>query len=192
MTVQHIALVLDQPRAAFANSGQRLVMVALANHTDEGGVCWPSVRRIAQEAGLSEASTRRHIDALEAAGWLAKLGRRRRADGTLSVAVYRVDVTRLHRAALRGGDGSPARAGARHQRAQVSALNPHKNPQTGTTCTDSQQSTAQECAVDEGLHLPGSGWIGERPLSPVAQAALDALDGPAGEVIELPVRDGRR
>lgn len=49
----------------------KFVLVALADHADEAGLCWPSIARLRQYTCLSERAVRGAIRALEAAGLLA-------------------------------------------------------------------------------------------------------------------------
>jgi hypothetical protein len=95
MTIQHIVGILNSPRDAFRSTGQRFVAVALANHANEYGKCWPKVATIGREVGQSDGSVRRHIDTLIEDGWVEKLRRRRYADGKLGVWVYRVNLAKL-------------------------------------------------------------------------------------------------
>ncbi len=44
---------------------QKLVLIALAWHSDDGGSCWPSQARLARLSGLSERSVRRAARELE-------------------------------------------------------------------------------------------------------------------------------
>ena len=43
----------------------KLALLALANHADEGGTCWPSIGRIARLCGCSEQTARRGLRRLE-------------------------------------------------------------------------------------------------------------------------------
>lgn len=52
------------------NQSQTLVLLALADHADDEGVCWPSIDRIAKKARLERRATQRIIRALEDAGYL--------------------------------------------------------------------------------------------------------------------------
>lgn len=70
MSVQAIAWVLDGHPSKGA---QRLVMIALANHANDEGECWPKVATIAREANLNEQHTRRCLADLEAAGWITRV-----------------------------------------------------------------------------------------------------------------------
>jgi hypothetical protein len=49
-------------------SGNLLVLLALADHADDQGTAWPSIRRLAREARLSERHTRRCLTELAASG----------------------------------------------------------------------------------------------------------------------------
>ena len=55
-----------------ANSGQKLVLLMLANYTNpDTGQCNPSQKRLAEKCCMSLASVKRHIEALEEAGFLS-------------------------------------------------------------------------------------------------------------------------
>lgn len=53
----------------------RLVMLALADHADPAGYCYPSIGRLCRMTGLSESSVKRSIRHLEALGILARAPR---------------------------------------------------------------------------------------------------------------------
>ena len=59
----------------------KLVLLALANYADENAQCFPPVKRIVAETGLSERAVRNAIKALIDAGAVVK-EQRRRKDGT--------------------------------------------------------------------------------------------------------------
>ncbi len=50
--------------------GAKLVLVALADHSDNDGVCWPGQAHIAEKCGLSRQTVSQQLDQLEAAGLL--------------------------------------------------------------------------------------------------------------------------
>lgn len=54
----------------------KLVLLALCDHADEDGICWPSVERLAQKSACSHDTATRRLHVLEKAGFIA---RRRRA-----------------------------------------------------------------------------------------------------------------
>lgn len=49
-------------------TGTKLVLVALADHSDGSGICWPGHDLIAEKCGLSRQTVVEHIATLEAAG----------------------------------------------------------------------------------------------------------------------------
>lgn len=70
MSVKHIGLVLDNFTAAPA---LKLVAIILADHADSDGVCWPSYRKIAERANMSERNVRRLVKQLLDEGVVTKL-----------------------------------------------------------------------------------------------------------------------
>jgi DNA-binding transcriptional ArsR family regulator len=118
----------------------KLVLLALADHADRDGYCWPSVDRLAELVELDAGNVRRHLGALEAAGLVAKVRRARRADGTLGGLLYRLDLAD-QRALARGGTSArqrarPAREAPREtpgdQRAPARARNLIREPSIRT------------------------------------------------------------
>ena len=49
-----------------------LVLLALADHAKDNGICWPSVPRLAEKARLSHRHTRRILNELQDDGLLAR------------------------------------------------------------------------------------------------------------------------
>ena len=79
MSIRLISAVFDN-----RNLGptERLIMLALADHADDSGRCYPSVQRIAQRTGLSLRAVQINIRKLEAQGFVRVVtsGRRGRAN----------------------------------------------------------------------------------------------------------------
>lgn len=75
-----------------SSAAEKLVLVALADNADNDGYCWPGNAKTSERCQMSEASVRRHLKRLDESGLIAKVKRRRRKDGTLSVWIYRLDV----------------------------------------------------------------------------------------------------
>lgn len=65
----------------------KLVLLAIADHANEDGFCWPGVVRIATKCNLSERSVQRHIRVLVARGFL-QVEERHRPDGSQSSNLY--------------------------------------------------------------------------------------------------------
>lgn len=72
------------------NSTRKLVLVALADHSNSDGECWPSLARVAEFAECDERTVRRHIVALENGGFVVREGRRPRPDGYFGMRTYRL------------------------------------------------------------------------------------------------------
>lgn len=52
--------------------GKRLVMLALADHANDEGVCYPSISRLCLRTGMKERTVQTHIRELEADGYLSR------------------------------------------------------------------------------------------------------------------------
>ena len=64
MSVKAMAWAWEQD----LKTGPKLVLVALADHSDGSGICWPGHDLIVEKCGLSRQTVVEHIGALEAAG----------------------------------------------------------------------------------------------------------------------------
>lgn len=49
---------------------ERLILLALADHADDSGRCYPSISRLAQRTGLSERAVRNNVRAMEKTGYI--------------------------------------------------------------------------------------------------------------------------
>lgn len=87
------------------SSGERLVLLALADHAGEDGECWPSTGRIADKCAMHERTVRHHIDSLDERGVISKHERRRRKDGTLGTWLYILNLDQ--RVPVASGDSQP-------------------------------------------------------------------------------------
>lgn len=87
MSVRWITWAWEQETTS---SGERLVLLALADHAGEDGECFPSSGRIAAKTRVGRSTVRLHIERLVARGLLVKVRRRRHEDGTLGTWEYRL------------------------------------------------------------------------------------------------------
>lgn len=71
----------------FGSPTAKLVMMAVAKHADEKGVCWPRVRTLAEFCGISSRTVQRHLKEFERAG-LITIQKKYRADGGQTANVY--------------------------------------------------------------------------------------------------------
>ncbi|MAT04924.1 MAG: hypothetical protein CL424_07765 [Acidimicrobiaceae bacterium] len=74
-----------------ATAGQKLVLLALADHAGEDFTCYPSTARLSEKTGYTVRTIRSLIDDLEADSFVIKAHRKRRRDGTLGTWVYRLN-----------------------------------------------------------------------------------------------------
>lgn len=82
-------------RQRVGNPTRKAILVALADHADSDGVCWPGHEGIGDRVEVSRRTVIRQIERLEADGLLT-IERRRGADGTQSTNLYRLRVTDCH------------------------------------------------------------------------------------------------
>lgn len=66
------------------SGGALVVLLALADHANDEGYCWPGIERIARYANVKERQIQRHIRALEDAGEIET----RQGDGRGNTNVY--------------------------------------------------------------------------------------------------------
>ena len=71
MSIQHVAAVLDARDERLAGC-RKLVLIALANRTDQYGKCWPSQDLVAGECGISTRSLSEHLKGLEDDGFIVR------------------------------------------------------------------------------------------------------------------------
>lgn len=44
---------------------RKFILVSIADHADEHGICWPSIGRLARRVGVARSTAQRHLDELE-------------------------------------------------------------------------------------------------------------------------------
>ena len=67
----------------------RTVYMYLKDRANRDGACWPGIRTIARELGLSQATVRRALKDLENGGWIVKTPRYR-DNGSSTSNFYKV------------------------------------------------------------------------------------------------------
>lgn len=113
---------------------RKLVLVALADHANSDGECWPSMGTVATFAECSARTVQRHIDALCEQGLVKKVGRRARKDGTFGPWNYQLPMSSGHERPADTDDrrppkDRPADTGDDVQRTHVSSQNHQGNHQ---------------------------------------------------------------
>ena len=137
------------------NATAKLVLMALADHANSDGECWPSMKRVAKLTGISSRQVSTHIVTLESLGYVTK-GNRRRHEGQLRGWEYRVN---LHGEATSGStlpvaSGSPAHlpaeVGFRSEPSENRKEEPlaDKPPESVTRKTDNLfETVAEVCGI---------------------------------------------
>lgn len=74
---------------------KRLVLLAVANHANARGYCWPGIASLAGSTGLGRSTVFRTLTDLEDEGLLERRTRRR-PDGSRTSNVYRLNLELLH------------------------------------------------------------------------------------------------
>ncbi len=77
MSIRVMSYVWDIPE--FKGS-DKLVMLCLADHADDDGLCWPSIDTIARKSGVSPTTVKATLKKLEAGGWILKRNQFKKAD----------------------------------------------------------------------------------------------------------------
>ena len=99
------------------NPTRKLVLMALADHVDERGECWPSLRRIADRAECEPRTVRRHLRDLEESGFI-EIVSQHRPDGSQTSNRYRV--------AMSGGADNLSGGGDTSVRGGRTPVSPHE------------------------------------------------------------------
>lgn len=88
MSVKALAWAFEQRTG---DPGRQCVLLALADHTNANGECWPSMKRLADAAQVSERTARRHLDWLDQAGFITR-GLRNRSNGGQASNLYKLNM----------------------------------------------------------------------------------------------------
>lgn len=65
MSVKVMSYVWD---ISLFKGSDKLIMLCLADHADDAGVCWPSIETIARKSGVSPTTVKATLKKLEAGG----------------------------------------------------------------------------------------------------------------------------
>lgn len=125
------------------NSGQKLVLLALADVANHEGGCWPSVGTLGRMTSLSDSAVRVHLKALQDAGIVTV--KRREAEGGRQTSNF----FQIHPEALppeSGGGGSRIRRGEAPESGAPSLQNPEPLNRT--------QDPSKEPPKEQGASAP--------------------------------------
>ena len=143
MSIEAIAAVLRADLPGGKGAAHKLVLVVLANRANRQWRCWPSLRSIAKQAGLSYGYTQHVLVDLREAG-LVSIEVPHRQHRT---PLYRISAERLE--ALRGGRESVPERTARHAPGSASeALFSDNGTRASNDGTRHAPGSASESAPD--------------------------------------------
>lgn len=150
MSIQAMAQVWKLP-ASMTTPSQRLVLLALADHADDDGVCWPGLKGLVQKTGLTMKTVRKHISGLVSKE-IVVCTHRYRPDGSQTSNLYRLSLPGMKAPAVQttadnGGQrppvSTPSAPVSACQQGQVEASPPPQNYQ-GAPGKDYQGAPAQD------------------------------------------------
>ncbi len=121
---------------------ERLMLLALADHADDKGWCFPSMARLAEKTCMTERGARKVIRRLEVGGWLAvQIG-----GGRGGKSLYRVLMDEKAEHATR--NAVPVQASNPEQETRKSSANPERTDRKpGTIVPPNHQGTISKAAL---------------------------------------------
>lgn len=180
---------------------QRLIMLALADHADDEGRCYPSIARLCQRTGLSERAVRNNLRKLEEQGYLHT----EKGVGRGGTSLYSVSANPSPDVVKGAGDapfdgpekGQEVPPAANAPRQQVPKKG-HLVPKKGQEVPPNHQEPSltiggggSACARDASpdpprittADLEGSPTLRERILAACGADPVSGLTGPSGSVL---------
>lgn len=122
MSVKALTWAFDQPISAT----DKVVLLALADHANDRGECWPSVSLLMQRAYVGERTVQRALQSLEDGGFIVR-ERRQRENGSDTSNLYRLIFTKVSHGVSAGVSGDQCGSGGVNL-----APHPKKGGVTGT------------------------------------------------------------
>lgn len=176
MSVDATAWAWRQIRDQGLSATQGLILVRVADHADQDGVCWPGVEGLAEWTGRNERTVRRCLDDFEERGMLRR-ERRENARGR----GRRSDLIRLN---MDGDqpDISPGRSdGDQPDISSRPTGHPeHDQPDISSRPYIDGRTTSRTVSENKRPPDGGPATVGKKPVTDrereIAQAALDAFN----------------
>jgi hypothetical protein len=140
--------------APIENSGQRLVLLNLADRANKQGECWPSQKRIARDTKLSERSVRGRMKELEEIGLIERRHRKNDGGRTSDLTILMMD-TKTDASTVKTATPPPAEdATTDRQRAPED---------TGKSCRQTNQNSTDQTEHKKSIGSPV--WLERVPES---------------------------
>jgi hypothetical protein len=133
MSIKVMAWAWEQ---ATTSSGEKLVLLALADHANDDGQCWPGMERIGQKCGMGKRQVSNHVQRLIEAGLLGTT-RRCRDDHKYSTYLYQLNLSSSGNGVPLGQE-KPSSAGPAEVefRTEPSVKNRKKEPSLSSSSVD--------------------------------------------------------
>ena len=157
MSVKALTWAFEQPISAT----EKVVLLALADHANEHGLCWPSISLLVQRAHVGERTVQRAIQALEDGGFITR-ERRQRENGS--------DTSNLYRLCLNVAQGGQAWTSVDQRGSGGVNLAPH--PVGGVTQTGGEGVI--QTGGEDGLHDTPRTVIKNRKKEPSKDISVDS------------------
>ena len=137
---------------------KKLILLKLADHANDDGVCWPSMNHIAEQCNMSRRNARNHCRALEQLGYIARKSRTTEQGRITSNyyqltidPVYRSISTDTHRSistdTIEPPEGTPINTPSRKAQSVLTYL--ASNPDFQSECIASASDKLGDRAGDE-------------------------------------------
>lgn len=141
-------------RQPITNPRQKLVLVKLADSANDDGVCWPSLRTLARDTGMSKSAVERNAVELEKLG-LLRIEKRTRPDGGHTSNLYHLGPGQgvppeEDGVSRSGGTGCPAQGGTEPEENRKST-SPTTSSGRGPQSVDGKKVTAAEHDLTDGI-----------------------------------------
>ena len=167
--------IMDLALRATLDPTPKLVLVNLANWSNEDGVCWPSAHRIAQRTSTSLRHTRRIMAELEQSGLISRIQRGR------SGVVYQIHlaaVAELIGPAEKGGRPCPP-FNMKKADAHVPLSSKRRTPMSEKADAHVRQNHQEPESKDSSTPLPSTSALDPFPIPELLPSSdLEALELP--------------
>ena len=133
MSIKAMSWAWEQPTTS---SGEKLVLLALADHANDDGQCWPGMERIGIKCGMGKRQVSNHVQKLIESG-LVSTTRRCRDDHKYSTYLYQLNLSSSGNG-VPPGQEKPSSAGPAEVefRAEPSVKNRKKEPSLSSSSVD--------------------------------------------------------
>ena len=173
-------------RAPVKNASERLVLIALADHSDDQGRCWPGQEGLAEKCCMHRVSVNRIVKRLADAG-LIEIQHRAKEDGTRNSNLYRIPIQSNPESLWRANQSNPEynQSNPEYGQSNSGLHKPSENHQIEPSdISTSHQMTSQPDRFDLFWQVypkkvakaeARKAWKQIKPTDPVLQQILDDI-----------------